>query len=580
VFLCSNWVCRFWQHLGWKMSQYLLQTTVHKHLMEQNIAGGDDDAMKKCVVKGDPHINLWSQSDEDGAKMGLYGTYADYWLVHTDYLKIMGRMGGVEQFDMAVVKGVAITGSLLNNQVLIIPTLNNGDITFDDDPILSTEFPYTSGNLTIEHGIIPNYNLFGSKGGMPPRENGFTIKIGDDVEVQLNQDTFQHLQILAKPYVIAGDSGACEHECPDWFKCPGPICDLKDSLFTTEHEECGHVVIRTECNPARHNIATKRCTEKYSVDPPFGTAIQNCIEDCCSDRDQCPDRGKSDGTETCLVFGDPHIKTFDATRATVNTYSPIGTHYLMKSKHIDIQANYVSRDEIKAQMSGLAFTGDLVGDANPDTGEKPVLYIAPKSEGAGIFYNGKRVIECTTFAEDCTHNQTHYEDANGGHFHIIYGPGDDIPSLLTEKTSYPQRKQTYDIKFTEGGHIVVHEGLGHSIYISIPSCFLEGTRGECGNADGNHANDITPDTGDHGNCAMQHEIFIPKGEECSDIKLPTCKKKKDILPYRKQCLRHFGMHSLKKATPGERKVVKACMRDCCFGGSCPNKKNNFEDDDY
>jgi len=555
----------------------LLQTTVHKHLMEQHVA---EDAMKKCVVKGDPHVKLWSQTDEDGARMGLYGTYADYWLVHTDYLKVMGRMGGVEQFDMAVVKGVAISGSLIGDKVLLIPTLNNGHLSYDDDPILGDEFPYTNGNLTITNGIIPNYNLFGSKGGMKPRENGFTISIGSDVEIQINQDTFQHLQILAKPYVIAGDSGACTHECPDWFNCPGPICDLKDSLFDTPHEECGHVVIRTECNPLRKKIAIKTCNAKYSEDPPSGVAIQNCIEDCCTDRDQCPDRGKSDGTETCLIFGDPHIKTFDATSATVNTYSPIGTHYLVKSEHLDIQANYVSEDEIKAQISGLAFTGDLVGDKNPDTGEKPILYIAPKKLGGGIFYNGVRAIKCTTFAKDCSHAETHYADPNGHHFDIIYGPGNDIPSLLTERTKYPQRNQTYTIKFTEGGTIVVHEGLGHSIYISLESHAFEGASGECGNADGNHDNDITPDTGSKINCALQDEIFIPKGAECSDIALPSCKKKKQILPYRKQCLNHFGMHSLKKARPSERKLVKACMRDCCYGGSCPNKKNDFADDDY
>jgi len=552
----------------------LLQTTVHKHTLQSG------SEKKKCVVKGDPHVKLWSQTDADGARLGLYGTYADYWLVNTDQLKVMGRIGGVEEFDMGVVKGVAVTGPLMEDKVLVIPTLNNGHIKFGDD-VLDT-FPWTSpgGTVTITNGIIPNYNMYGGKKPMRPRDNGFTIKMGDKAEIQLNQDVFQHLQILADPDIVANDTGDCAVECADWFKCQDPICDLDKSLFEVEHPECGHVIIRVPCGKVRHKVATVDCNARFEGSPPSGMAIQNCIEDCCSDRDQCPDRGKGDGKETCLIFGDPHIKGFDAKATSTHTYSPIGTHYLVKSDHIQIQANYASGDKVWAQMQGIAITGGVVSEADSN-GKHDVLYFRALPDGGGIFVNDKNVMPCTK-ARECTGGTDVYTDPNG-HFNITYGDGDDIPSLLKEERPVLQRNNVHVITFKEGARVAVHEGEGQAIYMNIDSMILKHVSGECGNMNGN-PHDDGHDSFDASNahCALKDEIFIPNGTECKQITGgSTCRKFKDLKPYKKQCFAHFGMKgSWKKYTQPERRIAKDCMKDCCMGGTCPSGKGDDTDEAY
>lgn len=175
---------------------------------------------QNCVVKGDPHIKLWSTDDSEGAKANLYGIYADYYLVKTKELKVMGRIGGVEEYDMGVTKGVAVSGCLLENKVLIIPTLNNGDVTFDGVAI--TEFPWVSdsGCVNITNGIGPNFHRFGNIKGMEDRDNTFMITMGTRATIQLNQGVYQNLQITADASIVAEDaSGLCTTECKDWFKC-------------------------------------------------------------------------------------------------------------------------------------------------------------------------------------------------------------------------------------------------------------------------------------------------------------------------------------------------------------------------
>jgi len=554
----------------------LLQTMVQKHkLVEQNT-----EEKKKCVVKGDPHVKMWSQTDADGARLGLYGTYADYWLVNTDKLKIMGRIGGVEKFDMGVVKGVAITGPLMENKLLFIPIINDEHpVSFDGDAL--TKFPWTSpgGNVTITFGITPNYNMYGGKTPMKDRKNSFTIKMGDAAEIQLNQDVFQHLQILADPDIVDGDTGMCNHECKDWFNCQDPICDLSKSLFHWEHPECGKVIVRVPCNPLRAKLAAKDCAARFNGDPPSGVSVQNCIEDCCSDRDQCPDRGKGDGIETCIMFGDPHIKGFDAKSSKMATYSPVGTHHLVKSEFITIQANYESGDHIKAQMEGIAFTGPLVSDADSN-GKFTVLYVRPKLKGGGVMVNGVNVMPCKV-AADCSSSETFYEDPNA-HFNISYGSGDEISALLKEKRPIKQQPNIHTIRFREGATFHVHEGVGQGILMQIGSDLLQGVQGECGNMNGNPDDDGHPSI-DKANthCVSQSEIFIPDGAECSHIELKKCHRKKLQMPYRKQCMKHYEMKgSLRKYTPTERRLVRNCMKDCCYGGTCPSGKGDDSDDDF
>jgi hypothetical protein len=539
---------------------------------------------KKCVVKGDPHVKMWSQTDADGARLGLYGTYADYWLVHTDQLKVMGRIGSVDYAGTeGVLKGTAISGSLLDNKVLIIPPTNNGDITFDGVPIKN--FPFESAAFNMTLGVTENFQNYPV---MKDRENSYTITMGTKVEIKMNQDVFQHLQILADESLVAEDKGLCEVMCRDWFNCQGPICDLKDSLFVTTHPQCGEVILRKKCNKLRQKLATEDCKKSFadaSADRPaayVGMGIQNCIEDCCADREQCPDRD-DDGTATCLIFGDPHIKGFDAVTTSMQTFSPMGTHSLVKSDYISVQANYVSAAHIRAQMEGISFTGPLVSDAGVD-GKHSVISILP--DKGGVVIDGTVVMSCKE-AEECSEAEKFYDDPNGGHFNITFGPGSDIPELLQDQRPIPQRKNVYTIKFFQGASVLVHEGHGQSVYMQFGTRLLSGVSGECGNFNGDPSDDGHPriDTAKT-HCPSQAEIFTPGGVVCGDVDVNMgagCKTYKKLHKYRPQCMNHLDMTGRdKNMDPDDFALLKACMTDCCLGGTCPDNKPGADnsDEDY
>jgi len=528
---------------------------------------------KKCVVKGDPHIKRWETPESEGAKMGLYGTYADYWLVNTPELKVMGRIGSVKKLEMGVVKGIAVSGSLVGDKILEVPTENNGPITFDGTPI--TTFPWEGGGMKITVGKGPNLNLYGSSKAGKLRSNTYTVTM-DKAEIMFNQDVFQHLQIEVDSSLAAADSGLCGQECKNWFECQEPICDLTKSLFSTDHPECGNEVDRRPCNPLRKKLAKTDCNAKFGIDA-HGTAVQNCIEDCCADRDQCPDRGKGDGMATCLVFGDPHIKGFDAQLSDKSSYNPMGTHWLVNSKFLQIQANYATEPKlkIKAQINGVAITGALVGDALAGRGH-PMLYFHPPSEG-GVSLDGKKIMDCR-FVGECVRlkKPLFYEDPNG-HYNITFGKGGDITLLLTDLRPVAQRDNTYTVEFAIGAKFLIHQGSGQSMYMSINSDILKDVSGECGNFNGNPNDDGHPAGPSRWDssalCATASDIFLPNGKECdkmiaSDFK---CTTQKELTPFRLQCMKHFDMKQLKqvKLDPEAANILKECQVDCCMGGTCP-----------
>lgn len=533
----------------------------------------DSTDKKKCVIKGDPHIKLWDTPESDGAKMGLYGTYGDYYLVNTPELKVMGRIGSVKGLEMGVVKGIAVSGSLVGDKILEVPPENNGAITFDGTPI--TSFPWEGGGMKITVGKGPNLNQYGSSKPAKLRANTYTVTM-DKAEIVFNQDVFQHLSVEVDSSLAAADAGLCNHECKNWFECQDPICELTKSLFSTFHEQCGDEVDRRPCNRLRKKLASKDCKAKFGLDA-HGTAVQNCIEDCCADRDQCPDRGKGDGSATCMIFGDPHIKGFDAQDSDKSSYQPMGTHWLVNSEFVKVQANYATLEKIglKAQMNGIAITGALVGDALA-TGGHPMLSFPPPSEG-GVLLDGKKIMDCR-MVRDCERSNSplFYEDPNG-HFNITYGKGSDITLLLTDRRPVAQRDNMYTVEFAIGAKFLIHQGSGHSIYMSINSDILSDVSGECGNFNGDPNDDGHSGALDKGDssalCAKSSDIFLPNGVECEKVTKEDfkCTKRAELWPFRKQCMKHYNLKRV-YTDPAAAKILLDCQMDCCSGGTCPGKK--------
>jgi len=545
----------------------LLQTATHRR---ENLAQEVEEDKKKCVVKGDPHIKLWDTPDSEGAKVGLYGTYADYWLVNTAELKVMGRVAGLQKLDLSVVKGIAVSGSIVGDKILEVPSENNGPITFDGTPI--TNFPWEGGGMKITVGKGPNFNRFGGSKPMPLRKVTYTVTM-DKAEIMFNQDVFQHLQIVADASLVAGDAGLCAHECKNWFECEEPICDLAESLFSTEHPQCGETITRVPCNKMRRKLAEQDCNLLYQGDSLARNAIQNCIEDCCTDRDQCPDRGEGDGQATCVVFGDPHVKGFDSSIPNSARFNPMGTHWLVNSEFIQVQARYVTDKEIMAGLRGIAVTGDIVGDVLPGGGH-PVLYFpptdGPDAEG-GVDLDGKKLFDCNR--RNCKTKD--YKDPNGN-YAITYGDAPDPELLLLDERPVPLRKHVFTVEFAHGAKFLIHQGAGQNMYMSIDSDLLYGVSGECGNFNGNPNDDVHAED-DNTTCATGNAIFLPKGSECqpADPNLVHCHDKNNLMKFQQPCVDHFKIKGAEESHIAQ-EVLKACMMDCCLGGACPG--NNLDID--
>jgi len=538
----------------------LLQTAT---LRREHVAPRDQK--KKCVVKGDPHVKLWNTPDSEGAAKGLYGTYADYWLVKTPELKVMGRVGGVEHFDMGVVKGVAVSGSLVGDKILEIPTENNGAITFDGAPI--TSFPWSGGGLSITVGTGPNLNQFGGSKPMDPRTNTYNITLSS-AEIILNQGVFQHLEINADASLVANDAGQCNNECTNFFECQDGTCDPKVSLFSTKHATCGEKIMRVPCNSLRLKLAEKDCKKQFKGQKTAGNAIHNCIEDCCTDRNQCPDRGEGDGRATCVVFGDPHIKGFDASYPNVHSYDPMGTHWLVNSKFIQVQAQYITDKGMKAGVRGIAVTGDIVGEKQKLSGRNPVLYFppvdGPLAEG-GAYLDGKKVFDCDK--RNCNLH-TPYEDPNR-RFKITYGDAPDIQLLLSDQRPVPNRSYVFTVDFAHGAKIMIHQGLSQNIHMSIDGDLLQNCSGECGNFNGDDTDDHHPSV-DNTTCASPDTIFIPNGKECymANVDLARCHKRKYLNKFKQVCQDALKLQGL-RVSDNAKTILKACQMDCCLGGPCP-----------
>ena len=59
------------------------------------------------------------------------------------------------------------------------------------------------------------------------------------------------------------------------------------------------------------------------------------MTDGCGDRDSCPDLGNEGENGTCLVKGDPHIKTCDSLTVEKHVYE-LNDFWLVDSKYLQM----------------------------------------------------------------------------------------------------------------------------------------------------------------------------------------------------------------------------------------------------
>lgn len=139
---------------------------------------------KDCTVYGDPHINTFDGKHAD------YYTPGEYWIVKSDVVKIQGKYAPTPMTNgLAVTKAIAISGGFLNNNKLIIGSLDMGGnaFTYNGQPILAG-FPST---FRDPQGLVNiNYDRMGTtmqKGRTDKPLHVLHITLPKGMSIQVNE---------------------------------------------------------------------------------------------------------------------------------------------------------------------------------------------------------------------------------------------------------------------------------------------------------------------------------------------------------------------------------------------------------
>merc|ERR1719382_336307 len=170
--------------------------------------------------------------------------------------------------------------------------------------------------------------------------------------------------------------------------------------------------------------------------------------------------------KTCLIYGDPHVKTFDGAHAN---YYTSGEYWLVKSKTVLIQGKYAATEA----TNGLAVTKQI-GISGPFINGNKLIIGAMHAT-----WNGQPIL--TTFPAT--------EDLGNGMVHIEY----NCHGSLLQKGREGKEMHVIHIQLPLGVHIQVNRwnevGEGSYINVQITMSRQPWQDGQCGNFNGNSADD-------------------------------------------------------------------------------------------
>lgn len=234
------------------------------------------------------------------------------------------------------------------------------------------------------------------------RGTTFTITLKEGVTVVVNQGVTHHVSIeTPNRLAIAGPDEIVEGHCGNYDcefandilekrACSAPVHPFDPcsgdglvalSLGKYPEDQCGVQPKKSECSTIQFREFKEICKTYggFNEDDEV-EALRDCIEDCCQDREECPDKDNEDEFAHCLMAGDPHIKTFGSEAYNTDVFFPHADFYALKTEALSIQVRYSSfRDDNKAQIMGIAISGPLVG-AEDENGEFPRIEL-PLAKG-------------------------------------------------------------------------------------------------------------------------------------------------------------------------------------------------------
>jgi len=443
---------------------------------------------KYCVVSGDPHIKPFDMGEQSEMCLGPMG---DYYLVNTPELWIQGRYTGYKRNDgYAFVKGLLIGGTRLKDKVLEIPVENAGPVVYDGQEI--PEWGSVQGTgFVIQHAKGPNVVNFVEKPDInrKDRANSFWVRFqdnhgNDDVIIVVNQGKIQNIVISGGKEHFGTATGQCGNinddptdDTIDVDECKGKVpCD-QCQFSVCPNPECDKPR-QPECCEGRELLFYRNvCESTYPKDQRKSEwTVWNCLTDCCADRENCPDQDNDGEKGSCIIRGDPHLKTFDSGQMDKNVYGPLGDYWLVNNKFFKIQGRYGShRADKKASLQGVMVSGLMMGGMN--------LLI----QGDAIQINGQNI----------------YTPLDNEHFNITDHMGNNIRWKM-DPVRGKNRPQvpvvTVMFKGLDGAVVAMlkinkavkaNVRKDQNMFFQAENWLLKGVTGQCGNYNGDKTDDAS-----------------------------------------------------------------------------------------
>jgi len=506
-----------------------------------------------CVVQGDPHVKPF---DEGGQHEMCLGPMGDYVLVQTADLYIHARYQGfMRDSGYAFIKGLVLGGGRFGGKKLSVPILNTGAVEYDGVPLPAEGIDTPSLRIWKKEG--PNLIGFGvadiintdwtNTYWIELKKNGLV-----DVLIVINQGDIQHIMISGTQGALAGTTGQCGNYNNDPTDDTIAVDDCVGKTDTCEFPVCpnpedGKPRVPPTCTlgTPQFEFYTKVCKAHWgeAALKEKEWKLFNCVTDCCGDRDSCPDLGNEGMDGTCLVKGDPHIKTFDSDTVHKNVYAPLNDYWLVNTKFLQIQVRYgTERWDGKAQVMGVAVTGILTGGVS--------MYI-PRGQGA-VQIGGNAM------------NGDIYDTAA---FELKYETkGENLRFKLdAKKSGKPQRLYTLTFKNPSDGKTIgflkVNKNKNsakhqsQTVFFKAENWILEGVSGQCGNYNSNPEDDNADPSND----------LIATGQSLFPDTNPDIGKVFNEKGCTKPQAKAAKLCCAEKHNPTTKDVINACIVDHCCG---------------
>jgi len=246
----------------------------------------------ECTFWGDPHFKSF-----DGARPSFYGE-GEFYIVKSNKLSVQGRFKGTKYTEgLAATNKIAISGALVNNHVIAVGCMEEGDITVDGQPVLQT-FP-ASYEIPGVAGATITYNTDGElvDGATKVFKRHIVhMQLPDDVRLTiLRWSNYVDFRLSLRQPEDKVIDGACgnfngipeDDSTADVFKRDGARVREGELLFNSRTEVIVSDTVEKLlkiCPPAQLETAKTECKQEMSEaleHAPSQTERHSCYLDVC-----------------------------------------------------------------------------------------------------------------------------------------------------------------------------------------------------------------------------------------------------------------------------------------------------------